>query len=120
MTIGHIVFAYPMFWLLVHYPTLSTALCVMLFEIVLFSLYCAPAPALLCELFPTRVRVTSVSIGYNMAVTIFGGFAPFIATYLISVTGTPLAPAFYVAAGSVVGFIAVLAIHDRYREKLLQ
>ena len=42
---------------------------------------------------------------YALAVAIFGGFAPFIATWLISVTGSPMAPAYYVMAGSAISFL---------------
>jgi MFS transporter, MHS family, proline/betaine transporter len=41
---------------------------------------------------------------------IFGGFGQFIVTWLIRVTGTPLAPTFYVMAGLVLSLIAVACI----------
>lgn len=43
---------------------------------VLLSLYTDACPATYAELFPTRVRHTALSIGYNIAVALFGGFAP--------------------------------------------
>ena len=46
-----------------------------------------PGPALLCELFPLAVRTTGLSIGYNLVTAIFGGFAPFIGTWLARETG---------------------------------
>jgi hypothetical protein len=51
---------------------------------------------------------------------LFGGFAQLIVTWLISVTGTPLAPAFYVMFGAVVGTIGVLLMVDHYKEEKLQ
>ena len=45
---------------------------------VLLAMYAGPLCAVLAELFPTKVRFTALSIGYSLAVTIFGGFAPFI------------------------------------------
>ncbi|MCM2130633.1 MFS transporter [Larsenimonas rhizosphaerae] len=59
---------------------------------------------LLAEQFPTRVRYTGSALCYNVAYTIFGGTAPLVATWLISLTGYSLAPAFYLIA------IAVLAL----------
>ena len=53
---------------------------------VLLAMYAGPLCAVLAELFPTKVRFTALSIGYGLAVTLFGGFAPFIADFLISVT----------------------------------
>jgi hypothetical protein len=53
--------------------------------------YAGASPAF-AEIFPTRVRYTALSIGYNIAVAIFGGFAPFIATFLARVTDNSHAP----------------------------
>jgi MHS family proline/betaine transporter-like MFS transporter len=58
------------------------------------------------------VRYTALSIGYNTAVAIFGGFAPFIATYLVSATGSPYAPAFYVIAAALVTLIVLLRARE--------
>ncbi|SCL26880.1 MFS transporter, MHS family, proline/betaine transporter [Micromonospora rhizosphaerae] len=60
----------------------------------------APLFAYMAEMFPTRVRASSVSIGYNASVMIFGGTAPFIATYLIDRTGSQVAPSFYLVAAA--------------------
>jgi MHS family proline/betaine transporter-like MFS transporter len=60
----------------------------------------APLFAFMAEMFPTRVRTSSVSIGYNASVMIFGGTAPFIATFLIDRTGSDVAPSFYLVAAA--------------------
>jgi MHS family proline/betaine transporter-like MFS transporter len=57
------------------------------------------------------VRSTGVSIGYNLAVTIFGGFAPFIATWLIARTGHALAPAWYVIAATALSAVMIFALY---------
>ena len=44
------------------------------------------------ELFTTRVRSGGFSIGYNFSVAIFGGTAPYVATFLVARTGNPLRP----------------------------
>ena len=69
----------------------------------------APLFAFMAELFPTRVRYASVSIGYNLSVMIFGGTAPFIATFLIDQTGSRLAPSAYLIAAALAASI-VLAL----------
>jgi MHS family proline/betaine transporter-like MFS transporter len=69
--------------------------------------YFAPVPALMGRLFPTASRTTGLSVSYSFAVTIFGGFAPFIVTWLIGKTGDNLSPAYYVAFGAVVSLIAL-------------
>ncbi len=73
----------------------------------------------LAEQFPVRQRSTGLALAYNVAVMLFGGFAQLIVTWLIGVTGTPLAPAYYVMFGAVVGFFAAAFIADRHREHVL-
>lgn len=61
---------------------------------------------LLTEVFPTRVRYTASGVTYNVAYALFGGTAPYIATWLIDVTGNPLSPAIYLTIIAVGAFIA--------------
>ena len=67
----------------------------------------------LAEQFPVRQRSTGLALSYNVAVMLFGGFAQLIVTWLIGVTGSALAPAFYVMFGAVVGLLAAWFIADR-------
>jgi len=46
-------------------------------------------------------------------VTIFGGFAPFVATWLIAQTGDPLSPAYYLMATALLSIMALMAIERR-------
>lgn len=82
-----------------------------------FALMHAPLPAYLTELFSPRTRYTSSSIAYNLCVGIFGGFSPFIATYLIAVTGSPLAPAIWLIFSGVVSLVT-LAFQNETQEVL--
>ncbi|REG44555.1 MFS transporter (plasmid) [Paracoccus versutus] len=63
---------------------------------------------LLCEVFPTRVRYTASAVTYNVAYAVFGGTAPFVATWLIASTGDRLAPAIYITVIAVIAFIVTL------------
>ena len=109
--IGFALLGYP-FFLLGSSGRVELAFLAQFLMVAFLSLYAGSCPAAYAELFPTRVRYTALSIGYNIAVAIFGGFAPFIATWLIKATGNPLAPAFYVIAAAVITF----AILTRIRE----
>jgi MHS family proline/betaine transporter-like MFS transporter len=71
----------------------------------------------MAELYPPQVRSTGLSIAYNFAVTIFGGFAPFIATALIARTGSPLAPAWYVMFAAAASLVALLVGGAALRSK---
>jgi hypothetical protein len=62
---------------------------------------------MMLEAFPRHQRATGVSIIYSFGVTIFGGFCPFIVTWLISVTGSPMAPAWYLLAALGISLFAL-------------
>ena len=44
-------------------------------------------PSLMSEQFPVETRAVGVAFSYSISVTVFGGFAPFVATWLIAATG---------------------------------
>jgi MHS family proline/betaine transporter-like MFS transporter len=73
---------------------------------------CGGMPRFYAEIFPTRVRYTALSIGYNIAVAIFGGFAPFIATFLVRATGNSHAPAAYVIIAALVTLLILLRTRE--------
>jgi MHS family proline/betaine transporter-like MFS transporter len=108
---GYIILAYPLF-MMASSGSAALALIAQLTMIVFLSFFSGPCPAAYSEIFPTRVRYTALSIGYNIAVAIFGGFAPFIATGLIKLTGNNLAPAYYLMAAAVVTFLVALRIRE--------
>ena len=47
-----------------------------------------PIAAFLVELFPTRIRYTSMSLPYHIGNGVFGGLVPFIATLITTIPGT--------------------------------
>lgn len=73
---------------------------------------------LLTEVFPTRVRYTAAGITYNISYAVFGGTAPFIATLLIDLTGSPMAPAVYLTAIAVGAFVAALLLPETSGRRL--
>ena len=118
-SIAYFVLPYPLFAWLQADPGLFR-LAVM--QIILCSAVAIGFGAIstaLAEQFPARVRSTGLAMAYNIAVMLFGGFAQLIVTWLIGVTGTPLAPAFYVMFGAVAGMGASLLLVERYREEIL-
>jgi MHS family proline/betaine transporter-like MFS transporter len=56
------------------------------------------------------VRATGVSISYNAAVTVFGGFAPAFLSWLIA-AGQPFAPAWYVTIAAILALPALISLH---------
>ncbi|WP_233851959.1 MFS transporter [Paraburkholderia sp. HD33-4] len=75
-------------------------------------------PCFLSEIFPTRVRYSGFAFCFNAANALFGGTAPFVATWLIGVTGNKLAPAWYLVGAAGVALIAMLASRETAREPL--
>ncbi|QCY15014.1 MFS transporter [Pseudomonas silesiensis] len=76
----------------------------------LFAMYSGPGPATICEIFPTRLRNTWMTVGYTLAVCCFGGFAPMISTWLISVTKVAASPAFLLIPAAVVSALVILKL----------
>jgi MHS family proline/betaine transporter-like MFS transporter len=105
--------AYPVFYLMVASPSLSTAMFAVGFLNLVKAGYSGILPSLLSEQFPVESRAVGVAFSYSISVTIFGGFAPFVATWLIAVTGDPLSPAYYLIATALLSIIALMVIQRR-------
>lgn len=110
-SIGLCLLSYPLFRL-ISLQTIPFVVSGQLVFTLLLALFFGPMPAFMVELFPARERCTGIAIAYNLAVAVFGGSAPLIATYLVKETGTILAPSFYLVACAVVSLVVVLRIRE--------
>jgi MFS family permease len=63
---------------------------------------------MMLEAFPRHHRATGMSMIYSFGVTIFGGFSPFIVSWLMGVTGNPMAPAWYLLAALCISLFALI------------
>jgi MHS family proline/betaine transporter-like MFS transporter len=77
-----------------------------------------PVLVMIPELFPKHVRATGIALTYVVSASFFGGFSPFVASWLVALTGNPLAPAWYVAAACAVSLVPVIWLRDRTGEAL--
>jgi len=109
--------SYPMFVLLNAFPSLGTLLMVQAIVGILIAACLGPIPAMLADIFPTSIRGTGLALSYNFSVTLFGGFAPLIVTWMIEATGSKLAPSFYVMATVLISVISVIALGRRMRSQ---
>lgn len=76
------------------------------FQILLVTMVYGPIAAFLVELFPTKIRYTSMSLPYHIGNGVFGGLVPFIATLITSFKGsTPLSGLWYPIAIASFSFI---------------
>ncbi|MDQ4490812.1 MFS transporter [Sinomonas sp. ASV486] len=64
------------------------------------------------ELFPTRLRYSGFALAYGITAAIFGGTAPIVATYLVDVTKSPTAPAFYLMAVALVALATAFTVRE--------
>ncbi len=67
------------------------------------------------ELLPSNVRCTGLAFAYNASVGVFGGLTPLIVTWLLAETGDPIAPAYWIAAMSLLSLITVLFFYRESR-----
>jgi MFS transporter, MHS family, proline/betaine transporter len=68
--------------------------------------------AMLVEIFPLRSRVTSMSLAYSGTLALAGGIVPLLAVWMIKQLGDPVAPAYFVLAHGVVGFIIMFGMKE--------
>jgi MHS family proline/betaine transporter-like MFS transporter len=105
--------AYPLFSYLSASPTGTTLVIVQSISAAILAMFAGPLCAILSELFPTKVRFTALSIGYGLSVSLFGGFAPSIATWLIELTKNPVAPAYFLIVAAIISTITLALMKDR-------
>ncbi|CAM5600014.1 MHS family proline/betaine transporter-like MFS transporter OS=Streptomyces griseomycini OX=66895 GN=FHS37_005331 PE=4 SV=1 [Streptomyces griseomycini] len=69
-------------------------------------------------MFPTPVRYGSLSVGYNLSASLFGGTTPLVVTALISATGSDMMPAYYAMTAALVGVVAVACMKETAQRPL--
>jgi MHS family proline/betaine transporter-like MFS transporter len=104
-----VVLVQPMLWLMKTYhtlPTLTAAQCILCLGVGSFV---GVAPGTTAEFFPARVRSTGISISYNLAVTLFSGFAPAALAWLTG-RGGIYAPGWYVMIAALIALPTLLSL----------
>ncbi len=97
--------------------------------LVIHAIMYAPQPAIMAEMFPTRMRYSGVSLGYQVTAIFAGSLAPSIAAGLLKVYDSSVPIALYLAAAAVITLVAVyftretkgidLAVIDKADRELL-
>ncbi|MFC4429397.1 MFS transporter [Citricoccus alkalitolerans] len=117
--IGAMVLAFPVMWMLEMGTTAAFLLAIFLGLSTVQGFTAGPYGAYAGELFPTSVRYSGTSIGYQMASTLGAGFTPMIATVLVTAGGGSLS----LVAGmwilfSAVSLTALISSRDRSRQDI--
>eukprot|EP01132_Coremiostelium_polycephalum_P015945 gene15945-19211_t len=108
---------WPLFGMLNNQPLIVILMIQIAFGAIL-AMNDGTLPCFLAEIFPTRVRFSGFAFSFNIANAVFGGTAPFIATWLIQLTGNKMAPAWYLLAAAAVALIAMLASRETAHKAL--
>ena len=87
----------------------------LIFFLAILSAYMVSLPALYCELFPTRVRFIGVSLGYNLAISLFGGTAPETVYLFYEWFPSIFVIGFYLSLAALASFFVLL----RTKEKII-
>lgn len=112
-----LVLAYPMLQLMIGAPVGEIMVLHAAFAAINGVFLGALASALV-ELFPTARRMTGLTTAYNLQSMLFGGFAPFIAAWLIATTGAPISLAYFIIFGAVLSGFAVLNLRETAHQEL--
>lgn len=75
--------------------------------LVIHALMYAPQPAIMAEMFPTRMRYSGVSLGYQVTSIVAGSLAPLIAVKLLDIYGSSVPIALYLAVACAITLVAV-------------
>jgi MFS family permease len=84
-------------------------------SVILTAIFLSPIAASLIFtisfIFPPNVRYSSVSLGYNISMTIFGGTTPLVAMYLCEYIGSDTAPSIYLGLCGLITCIALIILN---------
>ncbi len=90
-------------------------------QVLFVTMVYGPIAAYLVELFPTRIRYTSMSLPYHIGNGIFGGLTPFIATYLSGAFDDPLAGLWYpIGVAAICFVIGMLLLSNRKTAEVME
>ncbi|MQA80547.1 MAG: MFS transporter [Streptosporangiales bacterium] len=117
--VGFVVLSIPLF-LLMTLDSVAVAVLTHVLLGVLLALILSTHAVAMSEIFPTRVRQSGLSIGYNVTAAVFAGTVPYLLTYLISATGNSFMPAFYLVLAGAVGIVTTLTLPETRGRDLIQ
>jgi len=102
----------PCFWAIGRYESIWVLYAAQGLMVMLFALSVTPVIVTITESLPKSIRSGVVATVYAFAISIFGGSTQFVITWLLSVTGDPLAPAYLWFCAALVGLAAMLLVKE--------
>jgi MFS family permease len=103
-------------------PNVPALIALVFIQVIFVTMVYGPIAAFLVEMFPTRIRYTSMSLPYHIGNGVFGGLVPLIGTTLVAQTGYIYAGLGYPIVGALVcfGIGSVFIKEDKHRILLMQ
>jgi MFS family permease len=113
-----------MAWPFIAFPMFGSGsagiiLSAILLGMVVHALMYAPQPAILAEMFPTRMRYSGVSLGYQVTAIVAGSWAPLIGTALLRAYDDWQPIALYILAAGAVSLVATFFLRESRGASLL-
>lgn len=107
--VGTILFAWPLWWLM-HQEDIYLVFLGQLGFSIFNAIGWGLSITVLVEMAPPRLRCSTVAMGYNLSMAVFGGTTPIVATYLVSRTGDDYMPVYYVIVATLASLVVILRI----------
>lgn len=116
--------ALTMVWPFVAFPMFATGsllviLCAIFLGMIVHALMYAAQPAIMAEMFPTRMRYSGVSLGYQVTAIFAGSWAPLIGTALLREYDDWLPIACYILVAGAVSFVSAIVMSESKGVSLL-
>ncbi|MBW7642689.1 MFS transporter [Geobacillus thermoleovorans] len=111
------LWAFPYYWL-VNTKSVGLIFLATVVAMVLHGMLYGPQAAMIAENFPTRLRYSGASLGYQLASIIAGGPAPLVSTWLLHKYGSATAISFYIVVMGLISLAGVKMLQDRARQAI--
>ena len=95
------------------------AIAVMVWLMTLVGMVYGPMAAFIVEMFPAKIRTTSLSVPYHLGVGILGGFLPFVASALVLYTGNIFAGLWYPVVIAIVTALIALWVLPETKDRAI-
>lgn len=115
--IGYMVLVLPMM-VVMNNDNIWLALLAMVIAAIPFPIVQSVGYPTYAEQFPTRVRYTGLSLSFNIGTILGGGIMPYLATWLISASGSLLAPGWLLIGACAIALLSLLAVRETSRSEL--
>jgi MHS family proline/betaine transporter-like MFS transporter len=109
---GFLLLSYPLFLLIVNSEGPAPIVLAQIVFALLTAIYSGGAPAAVTEIFPSASRLLWMSTGYSLTVALFGGFGPYISTWLVKTTGSPMSPVLYIVGCACISLAVILPLKE--------